>query len=105
MASKVSLSDKHMTQGNVWISRLLTKRRKCPKIRTMRYETRAPEDLGAAVAEFRAIRGLTQAELAERTGLHRTYLSGVESGVVPEYVRRYFTLLHSLGLKLEISER
>ena len=71
----------------------------------MKYETRAPEDLGAAVAEFRAVRGLTQAELAERTGLHRTYLSGVESGVVPEYVRRYFTLLHALGLRLEISER
>ena len=65
----------------------------------MKYETRAPEDLGAAVAEFRAVRGLTQAELAERTGLHRTYLSGVESGVVPEYVRRYFTLLHEAAEK------
>lgn len=77
----------------------------CPKIQTMKYETRVPEDLGAAVAEFRSVRGLTQAELAENTGLHRTYLSGVESGVVPEYVRRYFALLHALGLKLEISER
>ncbi len=71
----------------------------------MKYETRAPEDLGAAVTEFRVARGLTQAELAERVGLHRTYLSGVESGVVPEYVRRYFSLLDSLGLKLEITER
>jgi transcriptional regulator with XRE-family HTH domain len=83
----------------------LTRPSKCPKIETMKYETRAPEDLGAAVAEFRAVKGLTQAELADRTGLHRTYLSGVESGAVPEYVRRYFTLLHALGLKLEISER
>jgi HTH-type transcriptional regulator / antitoxin HipB len=83
----------------------LTNRSYCPKIRTMKYETRAPEDLGSAIAEFRSARGLTQAELAERVGLHRTYLSGVESGVVPEYVRRYFALLDSLGLKLEITER
>jgi DNA-binding XRE family transcriptional regulator len=91
--------------SDVRISGLLTDLRNCPKIKTMKYETRAPEDLGSAVAEFRAVRGLTQAELAKRTDLHRTYLSGVESGVVPEYVRRYFTLLHALGLKLEISER
>jgi DNA-binding XRE family transcriptional regulator len=93
------------SQSNVRILGLLTESHECPKIETMKYETRVPEDLGAAVAEFRAVRGLTQAELAERTGLHRTYLSGVESGVVPEYVRRYFTLLHALGLRLEISER
>ena len=71
----------------------------------MKYETRAPEDLGAAISEFRAVSGLTQAELAQRAGLHRTYLSGLESGVVPEYVRRYFALLDVLGLKIEISDR
>jgi DNA-binding XRE family transcriptional regulator len=105
MASNVSLSNRRRIPTSVRISGLLIELRNCPKIKTMKYEARAPEDLGAAVAEFRAVRGLTQAELAERTGLHRTYLSGVESAVVPEYVRRYFTLLHALGLKLEISER
>lgn len=90
---------------DVRILGLLTDLHECPKNKTVKYQTRVPEDLGAAVAEFRAVRGLTQAELAEKTGLHRTYLSGVESGVVPEYVRRYFALLHELGLKLEISER
>jgi transcriptional regulator with XRE-family HTH domain len=51
------------------------------------------------------LRGVNQAELAERVGLHRTYLSGLEGGAVPEYVRRYVLLLDSLGLKLEITER
>jgi transcriptional regulator with XRE-family HTH domain len=37
-------------------------------------------DLGRAVKELRAIAGITQEELANRTGLHPTYISDIERG-------------------------
>ena len=38
------------------------------------------DSLGAAIKHYRARAGLTQAELAERVGLHRSYLSEIEQG-------------------------
>jgi transcriptional regulator with XRE-family HTH domain len=38
------------------------------------------EDLGDALRRRRLRAGLTQEELAERAGIHRTYLSDVERG-------------------------
>jgi len=35
---------------------------------------------GAAVRHFRTKLGISQEALAERSGLHRTYLSGIERG-------------------------
>lgn len=70
----------------------------------MKFALRQPEDLGRAITEFRAWRGLTQAELAARVEFHRTYLSNMEQGVVPEYVRRYFALVRALGLTMTVSD-
>jgi transcriptional regulator with XRE-family HTH domain len=42
--------------------------------------SRAHLGLGLAVRETRRERGLTQYDLAEATGLHVTYVSGVERG-------------------------
>jgi HTH-type transcriptional regulator / antitoxin HipB len=72
---------------------------------SMNYQLRRPDDLGSAIAEFRTIRGLTQAELADRVGLHRTYLSNLEGGDVPIYVNRLFLLLESLGLTITIADQ
>lgn len=36
--------------------------------------------LGHAVAAIRDQRGLTQAEVSKKTGLHVTYISGIENG-------------------------
>lgn len=36
--------------------------------------------LGKAVAKIREERGQTQAEVARETGLHVTYISGIENG-------------------------
>jgi transcriptional regulator with XRE-family HTH domain len=69
----------------------------------MQIVARRSKDLGTAIAEFRADSGLTQAELARQVGLHRTYLSNIERGETPEFVRRYFALLDALGLELTIS--
>jgi len=35
---------------------------------------------GNNVRHFRQLRGWSQEELAEATGLHRTYISGIETG-------------------------
>jgi len=37
-------------------------------------------DFGDRVSELRRTRGLSQQQLANKTGLHRTYISGVERG-------------------------
>ena len=39
------------------------------------------EALGHAVRELRNARGLSQEELAHRSGLHPTYISGIERGL------------------------
>jgi transcriptional regulator with XRE-family HTH domain len=39
------------------------------------------EAFGIAVRELRSKRGLSQEELAERSELHRTYISGIERGL------------------------
>jgi transcriptional regulator with XRE-family HTH domain len=70
----------------------------------MRYDVRHPEDLGKAVAEFRTLRGLSQAELAKNVDLNRTYLSHLEQGEVPLYLARYFAVLEELGLSITISD-
>ncbi len=70
----------------------------------MQIVLRRPEDLGTAIAEFRVASGLTQAELAAKVSLHRTYLSNIERGEAPEFVRRYFALLEALGLHITITE-
>jgi transcriptional regulator with XRE-family HTH domain len=37
--------------------------------------------LGHAVQRYRKAHGLSQEKLAERTGLHRTYIGGIERGL------------------------
>jgi transcriptional regulator with XRE-family HTH domain len=41
----------------------------------------ATEALGLAVRELRKRRGLSQEELAHASGLHPTYISGIERGL------------------------
>ncbi|HVC14532.1 MAG TPA: helix-turn-helix transcriptional regulator [Acidimicrobiales bacterium] len=54
--------------------------------------------LGAAVREFRAARHLSQAQLAEAMGVHRSYLSELERGRVTEQLARLLEAFHQLGV-------
>jgi transcriptional regulator with XRE-family HTH domain len=58
--------------------------------------------LGAAIRHYRLQSGLSQAELAERAGLNRTYLSNLEQGKETEQVRRILRMLKELGVRMTL---
>jgi transcriptional regulator with XRE-family HTH domain len=63
-----------------------------------------PASLGAAIRYYRQKAGLTQAQLAEQTGLNRTYLAELEKGSETEQVRRILRLLRQLGVRMTLEE-
>ena len=68
------------------------------------YRVYTPASLGAAIRHYRRQAGLSQAELAERTGLHRTYLSDLEQGKETEQVRRILRVLKQLGVRMMLEK-
>lgn len=63
-----------------------------------------PASLGAAIRHYRKQAGLSQAELAERAGLNRTYLSALEQGRETEQVKRILRLLNQLGVRMTLEK-
>jgi transcriptional regulator with XRE-family HTH domain len=63
-----------------------------------------PASLGTAIRHYRQAAGLTQAELAERAGLNRTYLSDLEQGRQTEQVRRILRVLKQLGVRMTLEK-
>lgn len=63
-----------------------------------------PASLGDAVRHYRTEAGLTQAQLAERAGIQRSYLSELESGKETEQVRRLFRVLRQLGVRMMLDK-
>ena len=63
-----------------------------------------PDSLGAAIRHYRVEAGLTQAELAELTGLNRTYLSDLERGGETEQLRRLLRVLKRLGVRMTLQK-
>ena len=64
---------------------------------------RSARDLGAAIAEARQQHGLTQEELAEATGVERSYLARIESGRSVILLERIFRLLRRLGVEVTVT--
>ncbi len=58
--------------------------------------------LGAAIRHYRLQSGLSQAELAERAGLNRTYLSDLEHGKETEQLKRILRVLKQLGVRMTV---
>ena len=63
-----------------------------------------PASLGDAVRHYRTEAGLTQAQLAERAGIQRSYLSEPESGKETEQVRRLFRVLRQLDVRMMLDK-
>jgi transcriptional regulator with XRE-family HTH domain len=64
----------------------------------------SPASLGAALKHYRHQVGLSQAELARRTGLNRTYLSALEQGKETEQLRRLLRVLKHLGVRMTLQK-
>lgn len=63
-----------------------------------------PQSIGAAIKHYRRQAGLTQAELAERAGINRTYLSRLEQGTETEQLQRIIRVLRQLGVRLTLQK-
>ncbi len=63
-----------------------------------------PASLGTAIRHYRREAGLSQAELAELTGLNRTYLSDLEQGRETEQVKRILRVLKQLGVRMSLEK-
>jgi len=74
-----------------------------PSPKSRPFRVRNAQDLGLAIKHFRMQAGLTQAELAERSGLHRSYLASLEGGRVTEAVDRLMTLFNELGVRITLN--
>jgi transcriptional regulator with XRE-family HTH domain len=67
-----------------------------------RIEIRRSEDLGLAVSEARRAVGLTQSQLADESGIGRTYLAKLEAGLSTLLLDRSLRLLRRLGAHLVV---
>ena len=63
-----------------------------------------PASLGAAIRHYRKQAGLSQAELAARAGINRTYLSDLERGRETEQVKRILRTLKQLGVRMTLEK-
>lgn len=68
----------------------------------MPFNVQTPASLGIAIRHFRTQAHLSQADLANKAGIHRSYLSALEGGHETEYLQRVFRLLKQLGVKMTL---
>ena len=68
----------------------------------MRIETMY--DMGLVIRQRREALGLSQEQLAARTGVSRSWLAKVETGKMSFDLRRVLMVLDALGLRLEVDD-
>jgi transcriptional regulator with XRE-family HTH domain len=70
--------------------------------KSLEFRVFAARDLGLAVKYYRTLAGLSQVQLAERAGLHRSYLAALESGHSTEAVERLLRLFGEMGVRVNL---
>lgn len=65
-------------------------------------DIRSGEAFGHVIAEIRRTKGLTQTELAEQSGVARSYLSHVESGRTTRLLEMTLRILRVLNARIYI---
>lgn len=60
--------------------------------------------VGPAIRAYRTEAGLTQQQLADMAGLHRSYISELEQGKQTEQLRRILRLLKLLGVRASLQK-
>jgi len=68
------------------------------------YRIYSAGSLGDAIRHYRTEAGLTQAELADATGLQRSYLSELENGKETEQLIRILRVLRRLGVRITLDK-
>jgi transcriptional regulator with XRE-family HTH domain len=63
-----------------------------------------PSSIGTAIRHYRLQAGLSQTELAERAGLHRSYLANLERGPETEQLKRIIRILRQLGVRMVLEK-
>ena len=63
---------------------------------------RTPRDLGAAIRERRKLRGMGQREIAERIGVSRQWVIGIEKGKARAELGLILRLLDSLDIEVRL---
>lgn len=58
--------------------------------------------MGQMICEARKKEKMTQAELAKRIGINKSYISRIEKGVIEPGISTFFRIIDALGLKVEI---
>jgi y4mF family transcriptional regulator len=66
---------------------------------------RTANDLAGVIRDRRRELGLTQEELANLTGVHRTYIGMVESGERAAKLDTVLRIVHTLGMDLDVRVR
>ncbi len=66
---------------------------------------RSPEQIGNTIRRARKKRGMSQAELGERTGLRQGTISLIEKGHPAAKLETILAVLSVLDLEFQISER
>jgi DNA-binding XRE family transcriptional regulator len=94
---------------DVGLYRLLSRLLECRQMSTPERDSKAfrvyaPASLGAAIKHYREQAGLTQAELAEKASIHRSYLSELETGAETEQLRRILRVLRQLGVRMTLNK-
>lgn len=58
--------------------------------------------VGQLISDARKQERMTQAELAEKVGTNKSYISRIEKGAIEPRVGLFFRIIDALGLKMEI---